>query len=202
MNEIEAGDVRKEKADDDNGVEHRVAADEVIENVVRSSVTAAQEHIVVIQQGVGNESGDAEGDQNGEGDPHIFALELAKPTDHNVQRSKARDGMGDTRDDVGEGQDGIGIIVLSCAIGAEDGAQNAENADEIQRGLFDATAAECGQRERDQLNAAQKQGQIHLPCVGAFHAGENDFQNFKAVDQKGGPDQHVVFCFFIPLLVF
>ena len=77
---IEQRDIKDKKKNDQKGIQHGVATDEIVENIIGSAVAADQEHIVVIKQLVRHKGGDAKADQNGKSDEKFewvcFLMEL------------------------------------------------------------------------------------------------------------------------------
>jgi hypothetical protein len=103
--------------------------------------------------------------------------------------------MGQAGNHIVEGQYGIATVVLTCAVGAQHRAKDAENAHKVQGSLLDPALGDGGQGNGNELDTAKKQRQIVKPIHGVVgpETHQNDLKKFKTVDQKSRPDQHPVF---------
>ena len=172
-----------------------MAAHQIVENVVRCAIAPEKEHIVAIGENVGNVCGDAEEEQNAEGDENILFLHAGHAGDQNVQGAEAGNGMGNGGHHIIQTQNRISAVVVTGHIGSQNRAQKAENADKIQRRFLHPALGEGRQRNGDQLNAAQEQRQIVNPIHGCVSpdAEHDDLKQLEAVDEDGGYDHHPVF---------
>ena len=183
---MEQKDIRVEKEHDGDGVEYLVAANEIVENIVGRSVAAHQEHIVIIGGEIHDVSQHAERRQNPEHERDIFLFHTVHFRKRDIERAEARNGVGDARNDVVHRQDGVGVIVLSCAVRAKNCAENAEHEHEIECGFLQFALRECCDRQGKQLNAAQKQRQKVKNLSKAVFAAQANDDNFKQLKRVNG----------------
>ena len=97
QNRIECLNVQYEQGNHAQGIEDRMAAGHVVQDVVGRAVPLHEEHIIVIGGDVGEIGGHAEPTQYSEGDGHILSLHADKPRKPDVQCRESRNGMGDSR---------------------------------------------------------------------------------------------------------
>lgn len=192
---IHQHDVYNEQGNHPKGVQHRAAAEQVKEDIVRGTVTLHEEHIIGIQQKIGGIGEDAEGADNGKGDGDIALFHACHTDKDDVQGSETGGGMGDAGKHIGNRQHRVAGIVISGAVCAHHGPQQPENGHKIQRGFLDHAVAESGQGKGDELDAAQEQGQVVQPAqpAAAECTVNDDLDDFHRVHQDGSHDQHPVF---------
>ena len=118
---VEAENVDQEQRHNQQGIQHTVSIYQIVKNVVGCAVASHQEHIVVIQRNVGYISCDAEENQNGVGDEHITLAHPLHSGEHNVQRCKAGNAVGDAGDYIVHRKNGVGVVVLGSTDCAEYG---------------------------------------------------------------------------------
>ena len=200
---VEGGYVDQEQAYHADGVKNGVAAEEVVENIVGSAVALLQEHVVGAQGRVREIRGDTEDSENGVGDGDIAPLHAGLTRQDDVEGGEARDAVGQPRGYVIQREDGVGVIVLSRPNRAEDGAQETEDEDKVQSGFSDPSLGKGRQGNGDELDAAQKQGEVVLPGGGivAAVAHDGDLGDLDGVHKDGGGDQDPVFGAGIPSAV-
>ena len=76
---VERQNVEDEQKDHADGVEDRIAAHQGIEDLVGRSVASHQEHIVIIQQTVGDHGAGAKAKENGKGDEDVLFFQADQP---------------------------------------------------------------------------------------------------------------------------
>ena len=191
---VEDGYVENEQENDGDGVENGAAAQQVIEDIVGGSVALHEEHVVGSQGDVSDVGGDAEAAQDGIGDPGVLLLQATHARKSDVQGSESRDAVRHARGHVVQGQDGVGVVVLTGTYGAQDTAQQAEDQHEVQGGLSQLALGKGGQGDGDELDAAQEQGQVVLPGGGIAASVEhdNDLKDLHDVYEDGRDDEGAV----------
>ena len=181
---VEGEDIEDEQQHDADGVEDGVAADEVVDDIVGRAVAADQEHIVIVEKGVGDRRGDAEEEKNAEGDGDVLLFHACHTRDGDIERGKARDGVRDARDDVVKAEHGIGRVIVARGVGAKQRAEDAEDKDEVKRRLLEgAFLRKGGNGERDQLDRAkEKRKRIQkVPRVARAEAAKDDLEQLKRI---------------------
>ena len=76
---IEGRNVNEEQQDHAQGIEHRRAADEVVEDIVGRAVAAHEEHVVAVRDLVDQVGRNAEGHDDGIGDGDVVPFMLLMP---------------------------------------------------------------------------------------------------------------------------
>lgn len=106
--------------------------------------------------------------------------------------------MGDARYDVIKGYDGVGAVVVTCTVGSENSSEKAEDRNEVKGCFLESALAEGRQRNRYELDAAEKQGQVVYEVEGvALSEGDDDyFEYFKEVDEDSRKNEDFVFVLF------
>ena len=180
-------DVENKQRHHGQRIENLVAAHQIIEDIIGGAVACHQEHVIVTQQHIGDVGGNAEEQQNTEGDADILALHAGHAADEDVQGGKAGDGVGQAGNHIVKGKYGVVIVVLTGTVSAQHSAQNAEDGYKVQCGFFHTTLAESGQGNDDQLDAAQEQGQFVQPVPRVFvaEAHQYDLEKLQTIDKKG-----------------
>ena len=200
---VEKGYVNYKQQHNGQGIENGITVHKIIDNVVGCAVTPHKEHIVVINQNVCKICRTAEGKENREGDGHILPFHTCHTRDEDVEGGKTRDGVGDTRYHIVKRKHRVTGVVLTCGIGAEDRTQQSEYRYKVKGCLFDSAFRESGKGQGDELNTAQKKGQLINP----FHrividdAHHNNFENFEAVNEECRPDDDTILLFVISVSV-
>ena len=197
MHIVEAEKIDEKQSRNAQRVENGVTVYQIIQNVVGGAVALHQEHIVVVDEHVGNVCHNAEAQKDDSGGENGLSFQPCHTGDHDVKGSKTGNGVGDAGHHVIKGKDRIRIVILTCAIDTQHCAGDAENTDKVQGGFLDHAPGEGSQRDCQQLDAAQKQRQVVKPGAPALLpvAKHTDLEQLKSVDKDGGPDQDPVLYF-------
>lgn len=203
IDEIKCGDVDIEKKDDEDGVEYRVSADEVIDYVVGGAVAAHEEHIVVVERVICAVCGYAKRGENGEAEGNIALFHACHARDDYVEGGEACDRVGDSRDYVIKAEDWVAGVVLSCTVGACKRAEYSEDEHEVEGDLLEPSFREGGEGNCDKLDTAKEEGKVVQPTHRVFssYAKQNYFEKLKRVYKQRGDYKSTVFVLQIAFFV-
>ena len=84
-NEVECDYVDDEEEEHYRGVKDGIAVYQLIEHFVWSSVTANEEHIVIIEEVVGDHSGNCKETEDAKGDADVFLLHTSHTCDGDIK---------------------------------------------------------------------------------------------------------------------
>ena len=185
-------------------IQYLVTVHHIIEDEIRRTVISHQEHIILVQQNVRYVGHDTEEAENGARNPYVIALHARHARNYDIERCKSRDRMRNSRNDIGEGKHWIASVVLCRSIRAKHGTEQAEYENEIQRRRFHSPFRKRRKWNGDQLNGAKIKGQCvrkASPNAIGIRAVHDDFEDFKAIDQKCRPHQNMILLFLIRVSV-
>ena len=134
-----------------------MSAYEIFKNIVRSAVSAREEHIVAVPENIRNVCRYAEHADNSDCANDIVLLHADHAGEHNVQRRKSCEAMRNSGDHVIHTDYGIYRVVVSGEIRTEHSAEDSEDHYKIEGGLLCLALRERGDRNRDELDVTEEQ---------------------------------------------
>ncbi len=176
---VEDDDVDDEEEDYHCGIEDGVAVYQLVEDFVGGAVAADEEHIVIVEKVVRCQSGNHEEAEDAKGDAHVFPLHTSHTCDDDIEACEKGDAVSNCGNEVRPGEDGVRVIVLRRAVGAENSAKGAKDKYEVQCSFLYSATSKCGEGDGYKLDAAKEEGQANLPIRRIIYTADDNFRNFK-----------------------